>query len=97
MVTIRIRNDEFTLVMYQTVDLDIEVPLQALDQVGLVTKELRAMFRVVRPDGLHGSFEASSILLGYAIPLLGSTKVYVVDTVEIYIFQMPGESGFPHT
>ena len=44
----------------------------------------------------HRMLESGSFRLWYCVPELGSTKVDVVDAVEIHVFDVPGKRCPPH-
>ena len=61
-----------------------------------MAEELIAVLGVTRPGLLHSFLETARVFLRDAVPLLGCTKMDVVDAVQIDVFEMPCECCLPH-
>jgi hypothetical protein len=66
-----------------------------VEKGGLMPDEVRAKFRVGGEMAGSKFFKKRVAIEIYTVPKFGSTMVEEVDTIEIEIFFMPTEHGFP--
>lgn len=97
MIPIRISDDELSRMLYEAGRPDVVGSKERwAGEVALMSHEVRASMRVGGESCGHDRLKAPSIRLADRIPLFGSTKVDVVDRVEIHVFDMPSKGSAPH-